>query len=84
MSLTCLTRIFPSSDFCQVKNFSKVYPSHGVIALKADDVSVINHQAENQQSLQLLWEGFILVALRIVNTIPLPKIAGVPPQDLNP
>ena len=30
----------------------------------------------------VFWRGFILVALRIVNTIPLPEIAGGPPQNL--
>ena len=32
--------------------------------------------------MQTFGKGFMFVALHIVNTIPLPKIAGGPPQDL--
>ena len=32
--------------------------------------------------LMAFWKGFIFVALRIINTMPLPKIAGGPLQNL--
>ena len=32
--------------------------------------------------MQAFGKGFIFVALRLVNTIPLPEIAGGPPQNL--
>ena len=32
--------------------------------------------------MQAVWKGFILVGFRLVNTIPLPKIAGGPLQNL--